>query len=174
MKTKLNIKYLIFVIAISLIFGFLFNYLSETPLELIRHKKEITFVQDEDLNKTVEQSKEDNSDKNRAVNTRQAFKMFKSKNITFIDARDEWDFAAGHIKGAINIPEYNFESIYNKYSDMNKSKGIIVYCGSKDCNLAERVADKLKLKGFKEVYIYLDGWEVWHERNYPIEIKKED
>ncbi len=51
----------------------------------------------------------------------------KKDAYVLVDVRDEFEFAEGHIAGAINIPAETFAS---KSGVLPKEKGIIVYCNS--------------------------------------------
>lgn len=56
-------------------------------------------------------------------------KLLKEKKDAYVlvDVRDEFEFAEGHIDGAINIPAESFAA---KSGVLPKEKGIIVYCNS--------------------------------------------
>ncbi|GFO65630.1 rhodanese-like domain-containing protein [Geomonas paludis] len=51
----------------------------------------------------------------------------KKDGYVLVDVRDEFEFAEGHIEGAINIPAETFAA---KSGVLPKEKGIIVYCNS--------------------------------------------
>ncbi|TGU72680.1 rhodanese-like domain-containing protein [Geomonas terrae] len=51
----------------------------------------------------------------------------KKDAYVLVDVRDEFEFAEGHIEGALNIPAETFAS---KSGVLPKEKGIIVYCNS--------------------------------------------
>lgn len=51
----------------------------------------------------------------------------KKDAYVLVDVRDEFEFAEGHIEGAINIPAESFAA---KSGVLPKEKGIIVYCNS--------------------------------------------
>ncbi|QXE92078.1 rhodanese-like domain-containing protein [Geomonas subterranea] len=51
----------------------------------------------------------------------------KKDAYVLVDVRDEFEFAEGHIEGAINIPAETFAA---KSGVLPKEKGIIVYCNS--------------------------------------------
>lgn len=59
----------------------------------------------------------------------QLSQMLKEKKDAYVlvDVRDEFEFAEGHIEGAINIPAETFAA---KSAVLPKEKGIIVYCNS--------------------------------------------
>lgn len=51
----------------------------------------------------------------------------KKDRYVLVDVRDEFEFAEGHIEGAINIPSETFAA---KSGVLPKEKGIVVYCNS--------------------------------------------
>lgn len=73
----------------------------------------------------------------------------KASDIVIIDARDEKDYKAGHIKGAINMGVDNIDP-----SKVEKGKKVYTYCYSG--NKSGVIADKLSQEGY-EVYNALDG-----------------
>jgi rhodanese-related sulfurtransferase len=79
-------------------------------------------------------------------------KMAESGKYTIIDIRTPREFAAGHIKGAINIDFYK-KSFYSKMEAF-KSKSFIYYCRSGNrTGQAKRNFNKLK---------YKEGYELGH------------
>ena len=53
-------------------------------------------------------------------------KILSENNYVIVDVRTEDEYNSGHIKGAVNIP---YDTI-NKYTELDKSKTIFVYCKS--------------------------------------------
>ncbi|MCS7052314.1 MAG: rhodanese-like domain-containing protein, partial [Ignavibacterium sp.] len=96
-----------------------------------------------------------------------AYKLFK-QGIKFIDARMPDEYAAGHIKGAYNIPFDGDESYRKILDNFSKDEIIVVYCGGTDCDLSIYLGNELFEKGFKRVYVFFGGWNEWLQNNYPI------
>lgn len=48
----------------------------------------------------------------------------------FIDVREPYEFASGHVKGAINIPPAQLMSGAKKLKDIPKDTELILYCVS--------------------------------------------
>lgn len=103
----------------------------------------------------------------RAIKIDLAYKLFK-QGIKFIDARMPDEFAAGHIKGAYNIPFDGDESYRDILNNFSKDEIIVVYCSGTDCDLSIYLGNELFEKGFKRVYVFFGGWNEWVENNYPI------
>lgn len=101
------------------------------------------------------------------IKAEQAYKLYKQGKTLFVDARDKWDFADGHIKGAINIPEYSFDKSNPILKTIPKGKIIVTYCGGDDCEMSEKLGDYLFELGYKNVFIFFGGWKEWQAANYP-------
>jgi len=79
----------------------------------------------------------------------------------FVDARAPEEYAAGHLRGAINLPSSEiFASIDRVTSLVSPDQLIIVYCGGSGCEAGHNVADALRRDfGYTNVAIYAKGWE---------------
>lgn len=106
----------------------------------------------------------------RAIRIDLAYKLYK-QGVKFIDARMPDDYAAGHIKGAYNIPFDGDESYREILNNFSKDELIVVYCSGTDCDLSIYLGNELFEKGFKRVYVFFGGWYEWIEKNYPTEKK---
>jgi rhodanese-related sulfurtransferase len=96
------------------------------------------------------------------------FKAFQAGTAVFLDARSEYDFNAGHIPKAVNIPpkkEFNLDSDNPKA----RSRLIITYCQGKDCPLSDELAKILVSAGFTNVRVMTEGWEAWSQSGYPVQ-----
>jgi rhodanese-related sulfurtransferase len=73
-----------------------------------------------------------------------------------IDVREKAEFDAGHILGARNIP---YTVLDNSISAIRKDQPVYLYDRSKA--LSVRAANKLRKKGYKNIYILKDGYDSW-------------
>ena len=94
-------------------------------------------------------------------------KMYNNEEIVVIETLlpqlyDQW-----HIKGAINIPADDMESIAP--GRLNKDDEIILYCRNLACGASDRAADALEEMGYKNITIYTGGKEEWEEKGFPVE-----
>lgn len=105
----------------------------------------------------------------KAIRLAKAVQLF-NLGVLFIDARDKWDFADGHIESAINIPEYDFENYTDKVSELDKGKTYVLYCGGDDCDVSQRLSKKMAPFGFKELLVYVGGWDEWQQAGMPVDI----
>lgn len=164
-KSRFNLKELkfktIFILVIfSALFSFAYNNFSKNSIPLTIERPEIVFEN--------EAGKKISSDKIKAVKFTKAEKLF-NLGVVFIDARDKWDFSDGHIKGSVNIPEYDSDSYEKDIKKLDKSDSYIIYCGGDDCDTSVRLYQKLAKMGFEDIYVYLGGWNEWKNSNMPIE-----
>ena len=102
------------------------------------------------------------------INLEQTYKLY-TMGIVFIDARDESEFKSGHIKNAKNLSFYEFDKYKEMLSKIPKSETIICYCGGSDCDLSTQLANKLFSLGYRNIYIFIGGWEEWKTAGYPVE-----
>lgn len=66
-----------------------------------------------------------NLDKARRIDRDDAIKLVKQQKAVFVDVRSRESYDAGHIKGAINIPE---SQILSRVREIAPKKMIITYC----------------------------------------------
>lgn len=83
-------------------------------------------------------------------------KKMQKKGAILIDVRAKKEFEEGHLDGAINIPEYEFNY---KFRTLNISNNeiIVVYCSSG--NRSKKACLKLKNMGYTNVYNLYGGLE---------------
>jgi len=85
-------------------------------------------------------------------------------HTAIIDARPAFQYEFGHIPGAINIP-YNSEDIPQVVDRLSlRDKYVIVYCSGPHCNVADLLAEKLRLLGCVKLKVYAEGWRTWREK----------
>jgi len=104
----------------------------------------------------------------KAIKLDQAYVLF-NKGVTFIDARDENDYLAGHIKNSVNIPFDDFDNHKQKLDKLSTNKPLVLYCAGTDCDLSVLLGNLLFEMGYKQVYVFFGGWVDWVNANYPVE-----
>ena len=91
------------------------------------------------------------------------------RNAIWVDARPDNEFAQGHVPGAIPLNEDRWDELLPAFlgqfsADPDSShKKIVVYCSSKNCNLAEEVARRLREALPNDVRVLQGGWEEWQK-----------
>jgi rhodanese-related sulfurtransferase len=93
-------------------------------------------------------------------------KALFDKHYKFIDARDEADYRAGTIKGAINIPYHKLDEFKAKLNTMPKNEVYVVFC-SVACDVSIDLAYAMAKMGFTKLYIFHGGWDEWKNAGYP-------
>lgn len=90
----------------------------------------------------------------------------KDSKLQIVDVRTPQEFAAGHIKGAVNVDfrDPNFEKNIGKA--VKKKKTVMVYCRSGRRSL--NAMNLMVKNGFKEVYNMEGGMLVW-EKEFEVE-----
>jgi rhodanese-related sulfurtransferase len=94
-------------------------------------------------------------------------KALYDKKYLFIDARDEADYNAGTIKGAINIPYHKLDDFKPQLEKMPKNKVYVCFCSSA-CDVSIDLAYAMAHMGFTHVYIFHGGWDEWKNAGYPM------
>lgn len=169
MKLKVNYSHLIQIILISVIIAFAYNYLSPNGIPFIREEIKIgehSAVVDPNNPTDLDYSKI------QVVKIDRAYELF-NYGVKFIDSRDQWDFSDGHIKGAINFPEVEFETNHPALSKLSKDETLIIYCSSNECGLSTKIAVELLKLGYKDLYVFEEGWDIWVEHGYPTSVGEE-
>jgi rhodanese-related sulfurtransferase len=88
------------------------------------------------------------------------------EKLTLIDVREESEYAADHLPGAIHIGRGILErDIETKFPD--PSPELILYCGGGFRSAL--AADNLQKMGYTNVISMDGGMRAWREKNYPLE-----
>ena len=91
-------------------------------------------------------------------------RMDQGEKLLLIDVREESEFAAGHIPGAIHVSKGVIErDIETIVPDPNKE--ILLYCGGGFRSALS--AENLQRMGYKNVVSVDGGWRAWTEAKYP-------
>lgn len=101
----------------------------------------------------------------REIDSQEALAAFEAGH-PFLDARRSADFENGHIKGAHSLPvwESDLEShIIQFEASVNPEPGaaLILYCNGQSCDDSHLLAAKLRLRGYRNLLIYRDGYPDW-------------
>ncbi|XPV77447.1 MAG: rhodanese-like domain-containing protein [Desulfovibrio sp.] len=108
-------------------------------------------------------SVEDELTLERTISVQQALELHKSGKALFIDAREPFYFAEGHLPGAINIAKEMMteEAGFNQIlKTLDKDKNYIVYCDGLLCEKSRQIANVLTEKGYMMIIMPegVDGW----------------
>jgi rhodanese-related sulfurtransferase len=90
-------------------------------------------------------------------------------DLIIIDAMPSIFFEQEHIKNALNLPLSIFDFMYDmNLGKTDKSKEIVIYGRTISEHYDEKVAEKLVVRGFKNVKILKGGLSAWKEKHYPV------
>ena len=103
------------------------------------------------------------------VSPEEAESLFVAGKALFVDARSEFDFRLGHIRGAVNLPLKSAVAEAELLRGVSKDRLIITYCDGQNCNSSIDLAARLYARGFRTVKIFFGGWEEWQARGLPVE-----
>jgi rhodanese-related sulfurtransferase len=93
----------------------------------------------------------------------------KKDEATVVEVLSEDEFSDFHLPGAINVPlGENFEQRIQA-AVPNKSRPVIVYCKSTECDASEKAAEKMDRLGYENVYDYEAGKVDWKRAGLPVE-----
>jgi rhodanese-related sulfurtransferase len=88
------------------------------------------------------------------------------EKFALIDVREDREWQAGHIKGAIHIGKGVIErDIESRVPDHGAK--VVLYCGGGYRSVL--AAESLQKMGYDNVYSMSGGWREWCEKNYPVE-----
>ncbi|MGB3330397.1 MAG: rhodanese-like domain-containing protein [Thermomicrobiales bacterium] len=83
--------------------------------------------------------------------------------ITVVDVREQDEWRAGHIRGAIHIP---LGSLGERTAKIDRSKPVVTVCRSGMRSL--RGADTLRAAGFEDVRSMAGGMNAWVSARQPV------
>jgi 3-mercaptopyruvate sulfurtransferase SseA len=91
-------------------------------------------------------------------------KATETGSHTIVDARLAQVYAEAHIPHAVNVPEDSMEPLsvlMANAPDIRPESPIIFYCDGGSCEASINLAEKFQLLGFKNLSVYLGGWQEW-------------
>lgn len=94
------------------------------------------------------------------VDVARSKQLIKEGNIVVVDIREESEYAAGHLDGALFIPRGILEFKINSVPELtDKSKAVLLYCRSG--NRSALAAQVMLGMGYKTVLSMAGGYEAW-------------
>jgi rhodanese-related sulfurtransferase len=104
------------------------------------------------------------------IDPSEIYEKYQKRELLIVDARPSIFYEQDHIRKALNLPLSTFDFMYDlRLAKTDKSKEIIVYGRTISEHYDEKVAEKLVIRGFKNVKIMKGGLSAWKEKNYPVE-----
>ncbi len=90
--------------------------------------------------------------------------LYGSDEAVIVDVREESEYAAGHIPGAILIP---LGELPDRLAEVPKDQPVVMVCRSG--NRSSRAADLLREQGFTNIHNMLEGMNGWSSAGYEVE-----
>ncbi len=92
------------------------------------------------------------------------------KGVMLIDSRPAArQYDPGHLPGAINIPDSQFDKMVDKLP-ADKATQLIFYCGGVECMLSHNSAFKAEKLGYGNIKVYADGMPDWKAKGGPVSV----
>lgn len=134
---------------------------ADKPQESVELNPNLVYVDTRYVTKLVEAGGE--------ISNRKTYDEYPSEwDFVLVDARPANVYNAGHINGAINIPDSEFDTKKNLLPE-DKNKLIIFYCGGMTCHLSANSAEKAIDLGYTNVKVYQEGLPAWQAAgNYTV------
>jgi rhodanese-related sulfurtransferase len=83
-------------------------------------------------------------------------------DVMIIDSRPAArKYDIGHIPGAVNIPDTQFDTLAPKLLPADKSMQLIFYCEGPECSLSHKGAFKAEKLGYTNIVVYTNGYPEW-------------
>ena len=164
---NVNFKIVLIIIAVSSILGLIVNSINPKGIPLIAKEKSLPWANSE--TNFDKNGKETALKEPPAIHLEQAKNLYE-KNALFIDAREKEEYELSHIKGAINIPFYNFDEYKYQLKNIDKNRTIVTYCDGTDCELSILLGNQLFELGYKKTFIFFGGWNDWLKAKYPVSL----
>lgn len=103
------------------------------------------------------------------IDPQDAVQKHAASSVVFVDARPTVFFDQSHIVGAVNIPLSVFDIMYMmKLQAEDKNRPVIVYGRTVSRRYDVDVANKLYLRGHKQVRVLDSGMSAWEKKGYPV------
>lgn len=106
------------------------------------------------------------------IDAARAYDLYLANEAQFVDARDQEEWDAGHIPGAMLLPVAVWAQGYPPDAELLIPELLtVVYCSGGDCDSSKIVVEQLAMIGFQNLMILDLGYPVWETAGYPIEKK---
>ena len=96
-------------------------------------------------------------------------KALFDKGVVFIDVRNDSDWEAGRIPGAVHMDSEKVFSEATLAQCVRRDQEVVIYCNGANCPRSSRAAAQAVVWGFAKVYYYRLGFPDWQAAGYPVE-----
>ena len=99
------------------------------------------------------------------VRHEELLRLARAGEVTVIDVRPPEEYAAGHIKGAVNVP---LNELGKRLAELPRDREVVAYCRGPYCMLAFEAVETLRHEGY-HVRRLEDGYPQWRAAHHPTE-----
>ena len=85
--------------------------------------------------------------------------------VVLVDLRPAKEFQETRLPGARSIP---MTELPKRFEEIPKAGQVVLYCACTISEIAERAAF-LGFRGYRNIFVLLDGYPGWVKRGYPLE-----
>lgn len=89
--------------------------------------------------------------------------------VVILDVRPAWEFAAGHIPGALSVP---LDELDEALAGLPLHTEIVAYCRGPYCVLAPQAVQRLRASGYQARRL-ADGLPEWRQAGLPVAVGQE-
>jgi rhodanese-related sulfurtransferase len=93
-------------------------------------------------------------------------KTLFDRAVPFVDVRENADWNAGHVPGAVHLELFNVFSEATLTEVAGKDEEVVIYCHGPSCGLSASACVSAVSWGFKKVYYFRDGFPGWKAAGY--------
>jgi rhodanese-related sulfurtransferase len=93
--------------------------------------------------------------------------------VVFVDARNDEEYAKGHVPGAWQFDRYHAEKFLPTVMPVCfTAEVVLVYCNGGECEDSEFTAMLLRDAGIpkEKLFVYPGGWADWSSHRMPVEV----
>jgi rhodanese-related sulfurtransferase len=103
-----------------------------------------------------------------SIGIMEAWKAYQKDLVQFVDARSPGEYAAGHLPGALSLPEEGADTRPDRVQ-LPANREIVIYCSDPACPKSALLASLLDRRGVKGLRVMPEGWAGWYDAGLPYE-----
>lgn len=97
-------------------------------------------------------------------------KALFDKKVVFVDSRNDKDWDAGRIPGALHMDIHKGSLTQEALGvKVKKDQEVVMYCNGEKCLRSSEAAAQAVGWGYSKVYYFRDGFPAWQAAGYPAE-----